>query len=126
MPGFRLFQLRFADHLVGHGRQKLEGVAQVSAVDGVELQVAGRASSSMACFLFVLLGLPVALAVRRADRMGAFGVAFLFSLFVYYPLVQIGRSLAEREVLTPTQGAWIGNVVLVLLSAGLWVRLFRR
>lgn len=92
----------------------------------VQMQIAGRAASSAACLLFVLLGLPVALAVRRADRVGAFGVAFVLSLFVYYPLVQVGRTLADSGTLSPALGAWTGNLVMAALSAVLWVRLARR
>lgn len=93
---------------------------------GVELQVASRSATAAACLLFVLLGLPVALAGRRADRVWAFGVAFVLSLFVYFPLVQVGEALAREKAVSPALGAWTGNLLLGVLSVVLWVRLARR
>ncbi|HZL99793.1 MAG TPA: LptF/LptG family permease, partial [Planctomycetota bacterium] len=85
-----------------------------------------RLSNSAAALVFVLLGLPVALLWRRHDRTGAFLVAFLLALFLYYPSQQVSFALARKEALSPALAAWSGNVLLVLLSSGLMWRVFRR
>jgi lipopolysaccharide export system permease protein len=85
-----------------------------------------RLSDSAAALIFVLLGLPVALLWRRHDRTGAFLVAFLLALFLYYPSQQISFALARLDALSPMVAAWSGNTLLLLLSLGLMWRVFRR
>lgn len=85
-----------------------------------------RLSDAAAALIFVLLGLPVALLWRRHDRTGAFLVAFLLALFVYYPSQEISSALAVRNALSPTLAAWSGNLLLIVLSLGLMWRVFRR
>jgi len=85
-----------------------------------------RLSNAGAALVFVLLGLPVALLWRRHDRTGAFLVAFLLALFLYYPSQQISFALAKLDALSPALAAWSGNVLLLLLSLGLMWRVFRR
>jgi len=85
-----------------------------------------RLSDSAAALVFVLLGVPVALLWRRHDRTGAFLVAFLIALFLYYPAQQISFALARRDALSPALAAWSGNTLLMILSLGLMWRVFRR
>ncbi|HYN64307.1 MAG TPA: LptF/LptG family permease, partial [Candidatus Limnocylindrales bacterium] len=85
-----------------------------------------RLSDSAAALIFVLLGLPVSLLWRRYDRTGAFLVAFLLALFLYYPSQQISFALARMDALSPLVAAWSGNVLLLVLSLGLMWRVFRR
>lgn len=85
-----------------------------------------RLSDSAAALIFVLLGLPVALLWRRQDRTGAFLVAFLLALFLYYPSQQVSFALARMDALSPTVAAWSGNALLLVLSLGLMWRVFRR
>lgn len=82
----------------------------------VEVAVAMRFSGSAACLIFVLVGMPVALRFRRADRVGAFLVAFLLALFLYYPSVKISKALAERNVVPVAAASWSGNSLLILFG----------
>ncbi len=82
----------------------------------VEAEVAMRTSSATACFLFVLLGYPVALRFRRSDRVGAFLVAFLLALFLYYPSVKVSSALASSGTVPPAAAAWIGHALLLAAS----------
>ncbi|MFT7462663.1 MAG: lipopolysaccharide export system permease protein [Pseudohongiellaceae bacterium] len=82
----------------------------------VSSNVHRRRASAASCLVFVFLGLPVALRFRRSDRVGAFLVAFLLALFVYFPVVRIGKTLARGETLSPMVAAWIGPVLILLIS----------
>jgi lipopolysaccharide export system permease protein len=85
-----------------------------------------RLASSMACLLFVVLGLPVALMFRRHDRTASFLVAFLLALFVYYPSREVSIALTRRGVFAPELAAWSGNAVLLGVGLVLCWRVFRR
>ena len=85
-----------------------------------------RLSDSAAALVFVMLGLPVALLWRRPDRTGAFLLAFLLALFLYYPSQQISFALARHDALSPAVAAWSGNALLLAISGGLLWRVFRR
>ena len=85
-----------------------------------------RLSDAAAALVFVLLGVPVALLWRRHDRTGAFLVAFLLALFIYYPSQQISFALARFDALSPAMAAWSGNVLLLAISGALMWRVFRR
>jgi lipopolysaccharide export system permease protein len=90
------------------------------------LQVHMRLAASTASLLFVLLGLPVALMFRRNDRTGAFLVAFLLALFLYYPSREISMALTRQEALPPLLASWSGNLFLFVISLVLLWRVFRR
>lgn len=89
----------------------------IFAEQRVAIAVEGRLSGAASCVIFVLLGMPVALRFRRSDRVGAFLVAFLLALFLYYPSVRITKALATRELVPPKVAAWSGNALL--LGAGM-------
>ncbi len=89
----------------------------------VKTEVAMRTSASVACFVFVLLGYPVALRFRRSDRVGAFLVAFLLALFLYYPSVKVSGALAASGAVAPEISAWLGHVLLLAASGLIWRRL---
>jgi len=82
-----------------------------------ELAVHMRLASAAACLLFVILGLPVALLFRRGDRTGAFLIAFLIVLFVYFPAREVSQYLSDRELLSPLAASWSGSALL--LAGGL-------
>jgi lipopolysaccharide export system permease protein len=91
-----------------------------------QLAVDLRFSSAAACVLFVLLGLPVALIFRRNDRTGAFLVAFLLTLFVYFPSQQIAMALTRDGTLSSQVACWSGNGFMLLVGSALSWRVFRR
>ncbi|GEM_PF-1779111 len=88
----------------------------IENAESVESNVHRRRAAAASCLLFVFLGLPVALRFRRSDRVGAFLAAFVLALFVYYPIVRVGKALASSGTLSPFVAAWIGPVLLMLIS----------
>ncbi len=92
----------------------------------VETEVHMRLASSATCLIFVILGLPVALRFRRHDRIGAFLVAFLLALFLYYPSQRVSKVMAEEGILPAMVASWSGHAFLVLVSLGLSWRVLKR
>ena len=86
-----------------------------------QVEVHKKYSISLACFVFVLIGIPLGLRIRR----GGLGVASLaaMSIFIFYwvTLVQ-GEKLADRELLTPWIGMWCANILIGMAGVWLFVR----
>ncbi|MGQ0554289.1 MAG: LptF/LptG family permease [Planctomycetota bacterium] len=85
-----------------------------------------RLANSMACLIFVLIGVPAALLFRRNDRTGAFLLAFLIALFLHYPSQQVAIALSKSGRVSPELAIWSGSAVLAMLGGALLARVFRR
>ncbi len=65
----------------------------------------------VACIVFVLIGAPLGVMVKK----GGFGVAASISLFffvLYWAFLIGGEKLADRDLLSPFWGMWSANVLL--------------
>ena len=86
-----------------------------------QVEIHKKYSISVACFVFVLIGIPLGLSIRR----GGLGVACLaaMSIFIFYwiTLVQ-GEILADRELLTPWIGMWCANILIGFIGVWLFIR----
>lgn len=74
-------------------------------------------SIPFACFIFVLLGCPLAIHVRRRGIGVGFGLPLLFFIFYYVCLVG-GESLGDRGVIVPWLAMWFANIILLIV--GVW------
>jgi lipopolysaccharide export system permease protein len=75
--------------------------------------------------LFVCLGIPLALRVRRGGRSIGFGLSLLV-VFVYYVLVMGGVGVAQRGVLPTAPCVWFANGVVAILAIFLGLRLLKQ
>ena len=78
----------------------------------------------VACIVFVFIGAPLGIMVRR----GTFGTAATLSLgfFVLYWASLIGgEKLADRAIIAPWVGMWMANIALGVLGIYLTVRMAR-
>ena len=82
-------------------------------VAGLSVEVHKKFSLPVACIVFVLIGAPLGMRVRRAGPAVAF-VSIGFFLFYYLCLVG-GEELANRLLLPPWLAMWLPNIVL-----GVW------
>ena len=84
--------------------------------DQFRVEIHKKSSIAVACLIFVLLGVPLGLSVRRHGygRGGALAVAIF--LFYWVTLVQ-GEKLADRGLLAPWVGMWVANIVMLLVGA---------
>jgi lipopolysaccharide export system permease protein len=86
-----------------------------------ETELAGKYTVPFATILFALLGVPLGLKPARGGHSERFGVAVgLF--FLYYSLMRVGRTLAERGMLNSFVAMSIPDVVFVALAVWLFVR----
>ncbi len=85
-----------------------------------------RIASSLLCLLIVLVGAPMGILVRHANKLIAFGVSTVPVFVVYFPLFIVGRELGDRGALPPVVAAWLANVALLVVAAVLLWRALRR
>jgi lipopolysaccharide export system permease protein len=76
----------------------------------LSVEIHKKFSLPAACFVFVLVGAPLGMRVRRAGPAVAF-VSVLFFLFYYMCLVG-GEELANRLLLPPWLAMWLANLVI--------------
>jgi len=86
--------------------------------DRYRVEIHKKISIAVACFIFMLMGAPLGLSVKRGSLGPIAGIALGIFLFYWITLVQ-GEKLADRGMLPPWMGMWIAN--LVLAFAGSWL-----
>ncbi|QDT03666.1 putative permease YjgP/YjgQ family protein [Rubripirellula lacrimiformis] len=76
------------------------------------------------CFFFVVVGAPLAMIAKTSDYWTTFGLCFLPTLIVYYPLFIFGLEQA-KDGTVPPYGVWLGNGILAMIGMGLIARVRR-
>ena len=75
----------------------------------------------VACIVFVLIGAPLGIMVRR----GGFGAAASISLsffLLYWAFLIGGEKLAERDFFSPFIGMWAANILLFIMGIMLTIK----
>ncbi|MDG2220285.1 MAG: LptF/LptG family permease [Rubripirellula sp.] len=67
------------------------------------------------CFFFVLVGAPLAMITKTSDYWSTFGLCFLPTLLVYYPLFIFGLE-QSKDGLLPPYGVWMGHGIMAMLG----------
>lgn len=67
------------------------------------------------CPIFALLALGLGLRTKKGGRSLSFGLSII-TIFVYYIIFSIGRSLAKAGILSPIFGAWLGNIIFLFIA----------
>lgn len=86
-------------------------------VAGLEVELNKKYSLAFACVVFVLVGAPLGVRVRRGGLTVGF-LSLLFFLFYFVCLVA-GEGLAERLMMSPILAMWLPNAVLGMVGI-LW------
>src|SRR4029079_13441831 len=75
-----------------------------------DVEIQKKFSLAAACFIFVLVGAPIALRFPRGGVGLVMGVSF-FIFAVYYIGLIGGESLANKNIVSPFLAMWIDNIV---------------
>lgn len=81
-----------------------------------------KISLAFSCFVFILLGCPLAIITRRREKSINFGISFLI-VGIYYLLLMGSQSLSLQGYVNPTIAMWIPNSVLGIIGVFLTYRL---
>jgi lipopolysaccharide export system permease protein len=77
-----------------------------------------RWAAGFSSLCFVLVGVPLAIQMRRSDFMSTFGYVFIPILLIYYPFFMGSLDRAKSGDFPPYT-VWIANLILV--GIGLWL-----
>lgn len=69
---------------------------------------------SVSPVVFVLLGAPLGISIRRRSRLLSLAVSVFIILAVYYPTSLLGQTLSINETVPPEVGCWWANAILLL------------
>jgi lipopolysaccharide export system permease protein len=97
-------------------RIRLQDSAQLMNSYGVEIHK--KFALAVACFVFVLLGAPIALRFPRGGVGLTIGVS-LFVFALYYVCLIAGETIAKRGLMPAVVSMWMANVIFAL--AALWM-----
>ena len=92
----------------------------------VVYEIHNRIALSAANLLFVLLGMPVGLLLRRGTQLGALSVAVTFALVYYLLSMRLGKQLSSSELVPPVAGAWATSAAGAAIGLLLCWRAFRQ
>ncbi len=84
-------------------------------INSYTVEVHKKYALPVACIVFILIGAPLGVMVRK----GGFGIAASISLFffvVYWAFLIGGEKLADRNIITPFWGMWSANILLVIVG----------
>ena len=123
--GFSILTSR-NENITGVGDNEMESHLYKSRKRLIRLQTEPwrRWAWGFSCFFFVLVGAPLAMIAKTSDYWSTFGLCFLPTLIVYYPLFIFGLEQA-KDGLVPPYGVWLGNIFLALIGTVLITRVRR-
>jgi lipopolysaccharide export system permease protein len=101
---------------------RLQLTEALRSLNAYEVEIQKKFALAAACFIFVLLGAPIALRFPRGGVGLTIGVS-LVVFGIYYVGLIAGESLARRGMLPPVVSMWIANVVFGLIALILLARL---
>lgn len=91
-------------------------------IEKYDVEVYKKYALPAACIVFVLIGAPLGVMVRK----GGFGVAAGISLFfflVYWAFLIGGEKLSERDFFSPFWGMWAANILIGIAGIVLTIRI---
>ena len=99
--------------LIENLRLRLQDSSQLMNSYGVEIHK--KFALAVACFVFVLLGAPIALRFPRGGVGLTIGVS-LFVFALYYICLIAGESIAKRGLMPAVVSMWMANVIFGLIA----------
>lgn len=112
-------KVRAAKNMIVSNQKRIEYVQM--EINKYMVEVHKKYSIPAACFVFILIGAPLGVMVKK----GGFGVAASISLFfflLYWAFLIGGEKFADRGLLSPFWGMWTSNILLAILGILLTIK----
>jgi lipopolysaccharide export system permease protein len=84
-------------------------------INKYEVEIYKKYALPAACIIFVLIGAPLGVMVKKGGFGTAASISLLFFL-IYWAFLIGGEKLAERLILTPFMGMWSANITLGIIG----------
>ena len=83
-----------------------------------------RYSIPFACFIFALVGAPLGLQPNRSGSSIGLGLSIIV-IFIYYSMMTVGSALGQSGNLSPWLGAWLQNIIFIIVGLGLLYKSYK-
>lgn len=87
-------------------------------INKLTVEIQKKYSIPAACIVFVLIGVPLGVRVRRGGLAVSGGLSVLFFLIHWICLIG-GETLADRNIMSPWLSMWIADILVG--AAGIWL-----
>lgn len=91
----------------------------------LDTEMQRRWASGFTCLAMSMIGIPLAIRMKASDTMTTFGVVFLPTVVVYYPIFALTLDMAKDGRIA-SEGVWIANVLFIAAAILLLRRLIYR
>lgn len=111
-------------------RAKIEKDARIvidshqQQINGYQVEIHKKYAIPIACLVFILIGGPLGMTIRRSGMGLSVGVSLIFFL-IYWVCLIGGEELANRNLLSPILAMWGANILIGLPGVYLVVRIAR-
>jgi len=97
---------------------------QKHAIDVIPLRIElhKKVALAFSSFVFVVMGIPLAITTHRREKFIGFGLAMGLFL-VYWSIMLVGIAFVIRNVIPPWVGVWSANVLLLGFGVGNFYRI---
>lgn len=111
-PGSTLNSMRYRKSSeLARALEEDEFAADAARARAVRFEIQQRIAISVTCLMFLALGVPTGLLLRRGTQLGALAVAVGYALLYYVLSMRLSRELAMNSFLSPLVGAWVIDFV---------------
>jgi lipopolysaccharide export system permease protein len=87
----------------------------------LDVEAHKKVALSFACFVFVLIGIPIGARTKDGSAGGGMVISILF-FAIYYAFLSAGEKLADRGFILPSLSMWAANIVLGAVGLYLFIR----
>jgi len=81
----------------------------------VSIELHKRFALPFACIVFAMIGVPLGIQNQRSGRAGGFSAGIMI-LMLYYMVMSAGKTIAEKELLSPPVSVWLPNLLFIALG----------
>lgn len=103
-----------------------KGTAEAGRQKDMHYQLHRRLAMSTVFLLFLGLGAPTGLMLRRGTQLGALSVAVGYGLVYYILSMRLGKGLARMDSVPPWLAAWITPALFLIMSVIFMRKALRR
>jgi lipopolysaccharide export system permease protein len=114
-----LDKIRAAKNVVISKMKRIEWADR--EIEKYEVEIHKKYSIPAACIIFILIGAPLGVMVKKGGFGVAAGISLLFFL-IYWAFLIGGEKLAERGFISPFIGMWAANILLGFLGIILTIK----
>ncbi|MFH1397628.1 MAG: LptF/LptG family permease [Candidatus Omnitrophota bacterium] len=86
------------------------------------VEINKKIALAFSCFVFILVGIPLAIITRRREKSLNFGIAFLI-VGIYYLLLISAEAFSLKGMLNPTLAMWLPDIIFGLIGSILTFRI---